>query len=133
MASILVIEDDRLSRLTLTMFLRMTGHIVQEAIDGESAITLLSNIVFDFVISDFHLPGKLNGIDILNFANRSPHTVDAILISGDAHNAKEKAEALGIVYMEKPIALKEVARIIEDKLRSNKVAPRFSPRHGIHG
>ncbi|MGZ9272996.1 MAG: response regulator [Candidatus Binatia bacterium] len=120
MASILVIEDDRLSRLSLTMFLRMMGHTVLDAIDGESAVTLLSSIHFDFVISDFHLPGKLNGIDILNLAKSSPHPADAILVSGDALNAKGKADALGIVYMEKPIVLKEVARIIGDKLRGNK-------------
>ncbi|MGZ8488811.1 MAG: response regulator [Candidatus Binatia bacterium] len=120
MASILVIEDDRLSRLSLTMFLRMMGHTVLDAIDGESAVTLLSSIHFDFVISDFHLPGKLNGIDILNLARNSPHPADAILVSGDALNAKGKADALGIVYMEKPIVLKEVARIIGDKLRGNK-------------
>ena len=47
-----------------------------------------------------------------------PHTVDSILISGDrSEKAKEKADAPGVVYMEKPIELKEVARIIEDKLR----------------
>ena len=121
MASILVIEDDRLARLSLTMFLRMRGHAVHEAIDGERAVTLLSSMPFEFVISDLHLPGKLNGIDVLNLATSSPHTVNAILTTGDGSpKAKEKADALGVVYMEKPIALKEVARIIEDKLRNNK-------------
>lgn len=121
MASILVIEDDRLARLSLTMFLRMSGHVVHEAIDGERAVTLLSSMRFEFVISDLHLPGKLNGVDILVLANSSPHRVDAILITGDgSQKAKEKADALGVVYMEKPIALKEVARIIEEKLRHNK-------------
>lgn len=118
MASILVIEDDRLSRLALTMFLRRRGHAVHDAIDGETAVTLLSSMPFDFVISDLHLPGKLNGIDVLNLAKSSPPIVDALLITGDgSEKAKEKAYALGVVYMEKPIELKEVARIIEDKLR----------------
>ena len=114
-ASILVIEDDRVARLSLTMFLRTGGHAVREAIDGETAVTL-SSLPFDFVISDLHLPGRLTGIDVLNVANNSPHDIAAMLISSDVH-AKEKADALGVVYMEKPIVLKEVARIIEDKLR----------------
>ena len=121
MVSVLVIEDDRLALLALTMFLRMRGHTVHDAIDGETGVTLLSSMSFDFVISDLHLPGKLNGIDVLNLAKNTPHTVDAILISGDgSERAKEKADALGVVYMEKPIELKEVSRIIEDKLRNNK-------------
>jgi two-component system, NtrC family, response regulator AtoC len=120
MASILVIEDDRLSRLSLTMFLRMRGHAVHDAIDGESAATLLFSMPFDFVISDLHLPGEINGIDILNLANSSSHTVDAILITANgSEKAKEKAAMLGAVYMEKPIELKELARIIEEKLGDN--------------
>ena len=96
----------------------MRGHAVHEAIDGERAATLLFSMPFDFVISDLHLPGELNGIDILTLANSSPRTVDAILITADgSQKAKEKADALGVVYMEKPITLKEVATIIEDKLR----------------
>ena len=118
MASILVIEDDRLARISLTMFLRLRGHAVHEAIDGERAITLMASIPFEFVISDLHLPGKLNGLDIISLAKSSSHTVAAILVTGDgSQKAKDRADALGVVYMEKPITLKEVARIIEDKLR----------------
>lgn len=120
MASILVIEDDRLARLSLTMFLKLRGHAVHEAIDGERGATLLYSMPFDFVISDLHLPGEINGIDILNLAKSSPRTVDAILITADGSGkAKEKAAMLGAVYMEKPIELKEVARIIEEKLGDN--------------
>ena len=118
MISILVVEDDELARLSLTIFLRTRGYAVHEAIDGESAATLLSSSHFDFVISDLHLPGKINGIDILGLTKRSTHTLNAILISGDdSEKAKEKAFSLGAVYMEKPIELKEVVRILEDKVR----------------
>jgi CheY-like chemotaxis protein len=93
------------------------GYAVYEAIDGENAVTLLSSMRFDFVISDLHLPGKLNGIDVLDLAKSSPRKLDAILITGyGSEGAKEKAAALGAVYMDKPIELKEVARIIEDKV-----------------
>ena len=116
MLSILVIEDDRLTRLSLAMFLRIRGHAVYEASDGEKALTLLSSMAFDFVISDLHLPGKLNGIDILNLAKSFAHKVQAIMISGDCSQiAKDKADALGAVYIEKPIVLKEIARIIEER------------------
>ena len=118
MACILVVEDHPLARLSLTIFLRTRGYAVYEAIDGENAVTLLSSIPFDFVISDLHLPGKLNGIDILDLTKSSPHKIDAILISANgSEEAKAKANALGAVYMDKPIELKEVARIIEDKVR----------------
>jgi DNA-binding response OmpR family regulator len=117
MTHILVVEDDALSRLSLTIFLRTRGYAVYEAIDGENAVTLLASMPFDFVISDLHLPGKLNGIDVLDLAKSSPHKSDAILISGyGSEDAKEKAAALGAVYMDKPMKLKEVARIIEDKV-----------------
>jgi DNA-binding response OmpR family regulator len=118
MACILVVEDNRLARLSLTIFLRTRGYAVYEAIDGENAVTLLSSMPFDFVISDLHLPGKLNGIDILDLTKSSSRKMDAILISAyGSEEVKEKANALGAVYMDKPIELKEVERIIEDKIR----------------
>ena len=118
MANVLVVEDNPLARLSLTIFLRTRGYAVYEANDGENAVTLLSSMPFDFVISDLHLPGKLNGIDILDLTKTSPRKMDAILISAyGSEEAKEKAAALGAVYMDKPIELKEVARIIEAKIK----------------
>jgi two-component system, cell cycle response regulator CpdR len=116
MVAILVVEDDRIARLSLTMFLRLRGYAVDEAIEGERAATLMSSMHFDFVISDLHLPGKLNGIDILGLAKSSPHKTETILITGNgSEEAKEKADALGALYLQKPIELKEIARIIEGK------------------
>jgi hypothetical protein len=61
------------------------------------------------------VPRRVRNSDITSRRAASPHTVDAILVSSDVQ-AKEKADALGVGYMEKPILLKEVAKIIEDKL-----------------
>jgi DNA-binding response OmpR family regulator len=117
MATILVVEDNRLARLSLTVYLRTRGYTVYEANDGENAVTLLSRMPFDFVISDLHLPGKVNGLDILDLT-KTPRKIDALLISAyGSEEAREKANALGAVYMDKPIELKEVARIIEAKIK----------------
>jgi DNA-binding response OmpR family regulator len=116
--SILLVEDDRTSRRNLATFLRMTGYEVHEAEDGEIALGLLTSTQFDVVISDFNLPGNLNGIDILDALKTLPHKVDGILITGTGSDQIEsRAKSLGAAYMEKPIQLRELEKTIEQRAR----------------
>ena len=114
--TILLVEDDRTSRRTLAAFLRLTGHEVYEAEDGEIAISLLTSTQFDIVISDLNLPGEINGIDILDRLKRIPRKVDAILITGaGSDEIKTRAKSLGAAYMEKPIQLRELEKTIQQR------------------
>ena len=113
---ILLVEDDRTSRRNLAAFLRLTGHEVYEAEDGEIAMNLLTSTQFDIVISDLNLPGQINGIDILDRLKRIPGKVDGILITGTGSDEiRNRANSLGAAYMEKPIQLKELEKTIQQK------------------
>jgi DNA-binding response OmpR family regulator len=115
---VLLVEDDRPSRRNLAAFLRSTGYEVYEAEDGEIALSLLTNMQFDVVISDLNLPGNLSGIDILNALKNLPRQVDGILITGTGSNQiKSRAKSLGAAYMEKPIQLRELEKTIEQRAR----------------
>lgn len=64
---------------------------------------------FDVVISDLNLPGKLNGIDILDALKSLARKIDAILITGTgSDDVKSRAHSLGAVYMQKPVQLQEL-------------------------
>jgi DNA-binding response OmpR family regulator len=118
MTFILLVEDDPTSRRNIAVFLRLAGYEVYEAEDGEIALSLLSRMQFDVVISDLNLPGNLNGIDILGALKTNPRKIDAILITGTGSDeVKRRAKSLGAAYMEKPVQLRELEKTIQQKAR----------------
>jgi DNA-binding response OmpR family regulator len=118
MAVILFVEDDAVSRRNIALFLRLSGYEVYEAENGEMALSLLSSMQFDVVISDLNLPGNLNGIDILDALKTIPRKIDAILITGrGSDEIKRRANSLGAAYMEKPVQLRELENAIQQRVR----------------
>jgi DNA-binding response OmpR family regulator len=107
-----------LSRRNIALFLRLSGYEVYEAENGEMALSLLSSMQFDVVISDLNLPGNLNGIDILDALKTIPRKIDAILITGrGSDEIKRRANSLGAAYMEKPVQLRELENAIQQRVR----------------
>jgi DNA-binding NtrC family response regulator len=117
MPTILLVEDEPISRRSMAAFLTMKGYAVCAAEDGETALRFVSTMQFDFVISDLNLPGQLNGIDILDASTRILGKVDAVLITGaGSDQVKKRADSLGFAYMEKPIQLKKLVKMIEHRV-----------------
>jgi len=71
---ILVVDDDQATRLSLAYALTDAGHKVTEACDGEEAIALVAERIFDVAILDVRLP-KVDGHTIFRrLRQRSPST-----------------------------------------------------------
>jgi DNA-binding response OmpR family regulator len=118
MAVILLVEDDAASRRNVALFLRLAEYEVYEAEDGEAALSLLSRIEADLVISDLNLPGGLDGIDVLHALKTIPRKIDAVLVTGrGSAEIKATANSLGAAYMEKPLKLAELERTIQQRTR----------------
>ena len=116
-AVILFVEDEAVSRRSIAHFLRLSGYEVHEAEDGEAALSLLSTIQIDVVISDLNLPGKLNGIDILDALKTITRKIEAILITGrGSEEIKSKANSLGAAYLEKPVRLQELESTLQRRV-----------------
>ncbi|MEY2977065.1 MAG: response regulator [Prochlorotrichaceae cyanobacterium] len=80
---ILLIEDDELFRLGLRVRLEQETDlaIVAEAVDGESALTLLTELTIDVVLLDVGLPG-LGGLETCRqIKQRYPHLPILVLTS----------------------------------------------------
>ena len=117
MAVILFVEDDAVSRRSIAHFLRLSGYEVHEAENGEAALSLLSTMQFDVVISDLNLPGKLNGIDTLAALKTITGRIRAILITGrGSEEIKSKANSLGAAYLEKPVQLQELESTLQRRV-----------------
>ena len=61
---ILVVDDEKIKRITLADDLAAQGHDVVTAADGEEALEKLVHGRFDVVVTDLKMP-KLDGIELL--------------------------------------------------------------------
>ena len=97
MANILIAEDEDALRHLVSRALRLDGHEVSAAEDGEDALERLQEADgrFDLVLSDIRMPG-LTGIELAHaIAVRWPH-VKVLLMTGYAEQ-KEAAEDLASI------------------------------------
>jgi DNA-binding NtrC family response regulator len=92
MASILIIEDDKAIRKTLTEILRYEGYKVDEAADGEEGLRKFSSTAYDLVLCDVKMP-KMDGIEFLEKSKLINPDVPIIVISGHG-NIETAVEAV---------------------------------------
>src|SRR5262245_23220199 len=117
-ASILVAEDDDLTRELLVKVLRRDGYQVVEAADGADAMSLLRGRPFDLVLSDIQM-ARVSGMELLEQVQKMDREIPVVLITGYAEpGAAMDAIARGAAdYLAKPvdvIALRTtVARALE--------------------
>ncbi len=73
---VLLVEDEGLIRLTLAETLEEAGYAVTEAVNGDEARTLLSEVDgFDLLLTDIQMPGKADGVDVArDFHQRHPNS-----------------------------------------------------------
>jgi DNA-binding NtrC family response regulator len=106
--NLLIIEDDKIMRVTLTDYLRSKGHEVVACSLGADGITGFDKEDFSLVISDVMLP-DMNGLDILKkIKEKDPNAVVIIITAyGTIKDAVEALKLGAFDYMTKPFALEE--------------------------
>lgn len=103
MADILIIDDEKAIRKTLTEILSFEGYKVDEAADGEEGLKKFSNKSYDLVLCDIKMP-KLDGIEFLQKAGEVNPDVPIIMISGHGNieTAVEAVKKGAYDYISKP-------------------------------
>jgi two-component system, NtrC family, nitrogen regulation response regulator NtrX len=92
MADILIIDDEKAIRKTLSEILSFEGYKIEEAADGEEGLKKFREKTFDLVLCDIKMP-KLDGIEFLQKAGESNPDVPIIMISGHG-NIETAVEAV---------------------------------------
>jgi len=103
MAAILIIDDEKAIRKTLTEILSFEGYKIEEAADGEEGLKKFKERVFDLVLCDIKMP-KLDGIEFLQKAGEINPDVPIIMISGHGNieTAVEAVKKGAYDYISKP-------------------------------
>src|SRR6195256_196343 len=103
MSNILIIDDEKAIRKTLTEILSYEGYKIDEASDGEEGLKRFSEKAYDIVLCDIKMP-KLDGIEFLEKAKEINGDVPVIMISGHGNidTAVEAVKKGAFDYISKP-------------------------------
>lgn len=113
--TILVAEDDVLTRMLVSDCLRDCGFRVFEAANGEEAVQILrfGGREINLVFSDLDMPGSINGFDLAQWAHDNKPGTKLILTSGNV-DGQQEAVAMNDTrpLLEKPYSCSELLTCI---------------------
>ena len=103
MPSILIIDDEKAIRKTLTEILGFEGYKIDEASDGEEGLRKFKEKNYDLILCDIKMP-KLDGLEFLEKAKEINSEVPVIIISGHGNieTAVEAVKSGAYDYISKP-------------------------------
>ena len=121
MADILIIDDEKAIRKTLSEILSFEGYKIDEASDGEEGLKKFKDRSYDVVLCDIKMP-KIDGIEFLQKAGESNPDIPIIMISGHGNieTAVEAVKTGAYDYISKPPDLNRLLITIRNAMdRSN--------------
>jgi len=117
-ARILIVDDSESIRETLGLTLRFKGYEVQEAENGEQALKILQQDVFDLVFCDLAMPG-MDGREVIRRLRKQPglENLPVLVLSAEARETKaESLEAGATACIDKPFSPETILRQVEQCL-----------------
>lgn len=123
MFHILVVDDDKNTRLFLSGVLEGAGYTVSSASNGEEALCLLASTHVDLVVLDIMMP-KMDGYEFTRTLRESNDNLPILMVSAKQLPAdKHKGFEVGTDdYITKPIDDEEMLLRIKALLRRAKIA-----------
>jgi DNA-binding NtrC family response regulator len=123
MSNILIIDDEKAIRKTLSEILSYEGYKIDEAGDGEEGFKRFKEKAYDVVLCDIKMP-KMDGIEFLEKAGEANPDVPVIMISGHGtiETAVEAVKKGAYDYIAKPPDLNRLLITIRNAMdRTNLV------------
>ena len=119
---VLVVEDHEDTRVMLRTMLEMRGYSVAEAEDGEEGVRLARRERPRLILMDATLP-RLDGLTATRRirSDSALACVPVVFLSGHAHPDFRAAalDAGGTDFLLKPVALEDLASVLERHLRAD--------------
>lgn len=100
--TVLLVEDEGIIRMASAAILEDAGYGVLEAVDAEEALAILNDHPeVDVVVTDVQMPGKLNGLKLVEVIAHDYPRVQTLVTSGLA-SLKEARESGAAKFLTKP-------------------------------
>lgn len=120
--TILVVDDEEKIRKILKINLQPDYQVIL-AQNGEDAQKYLQNENIDLVLTDLKMPGKVSGLDLLEFVKAKFPNIPLIIITayGTVENAVQAMKIGAFDYILKPIKISELKALIEKALQYGRL------------
>lgn len=119
---ILIVDDDELVRMTISVLVGSLGYHCLVAGDGVEALAVLQSTPVDLVLSDIVMPG-MDGLDLLAEI-KDKYTDTDVIISTGFHEKASYAEVIkagAIDFIKKPIDQSELEAKLARAVRERKM------------
>ena len=122
MSNILIIDDEKAIRKTLSEILSYEGYKIDEAGDGEEGLKKLKEKEFDVVLCDIKMP-KVDGLEFLEKSRDINADTPIIMISGHGtiETAVEAVKKGAYDYISKPPDLNRLLITIRNAMDKNQL------------
>lgn len=123
MFHILVVDDDKNTRMYFEAVLKNNGYTVTVAKNGEDALGVMDKVHIDLIVLDIMMP-KMNGYELTKILRESDNNLPILMVSAkQLPSDKNKGFAVGTDdYMTKPVDQEEFLYRIKALLRRAKIA-----------
>jgi CheY-like chemotaxis protein len=112
---ILLVDDERSLSDLIRDFLTSAGYEIDQAMDGEEGIRMLTANVYDGLVIDIRMPRK-DGLEVLRELQGTTPVVPSLIITGLATNEEiDQAKDLGVDrVLRKPFQLDELLQAVRE-------------------
>jgi DNA-binding response OmpR family regulator len=115
--SVLIVDDEKNIRLTLSLALEPLNLAVDTAVNGEEALGKLTEKSYDLMLLDLRLPG-LDGMEVLRRVPEIRPEVKVVIITayGSIEAAVEAMKLGAVDFLQKPFDAEEVRKLVTSLL-----------------
>lgn len=127
MFRVLVVDDDASLRLSVSTALSENNYLVDQASDGEEALTKVQAGNYDLVLLDVNMP-RMTGLEALKEIKHHDPSIIVIVLTAFS-NIKDAVEATkrgAYNYLEKPIKAENLVYLIDKALKAQKLVKNMS-------
>lgn len=131
MLKILFVEDEEKIRDACVRYLKLKGHQVREAMNGQQAVTMAIKEPFDLVVMDVKMP-KLDGLSACQQIRQSAPSTRVLLVTGySATGDLEQVLQDGVVQcLRKPFTFEALSAVVDAMTQSESEEPDADASNG---
>jgi DNA-binding response OmpR family regulator len=121
---VLIVEDEMLNREIMAEALVEAGFAVDEANSADEAVKLLDSDGYELLVTDIHMPGRMDGIGLAQHAHNTHPTMPIVFVTGRPDVlARLRNAGIPGTSLAKPFELDELVRVVSRLIGQEAAGP----------
>ncbi len=122
MADVLLVDDEKSVRSTLSIILQKSGYRVEEAGNGNDAIEKIKTHCYDLVVTDLRMK-PVDGMEVLRIARETNPSTEVVVMTafGTVETGVEAMKLGAYDYIQKPFDKDELLLVIQKAMERKEL------------